>query len=75
MNEAPKGLEYYKTADEYVAAWREFVAPFEKALGVRAHAYDPGVAFKRTDGHHDTLDMPAWALVLLRPYLLPDEEG
>jgi hypothetical protein len=50
MNEAPKGLEYYKTADEYVAAWREFVAPFEKALGVRAHAYDPGVAFKRTDG-------------------------
>ena len=48
-----------KHEGEFVEAWRKFVEPIEKATGIKAYGFDPGVAF-RSEELGITLELPSW---------------
>lgn len=65
-------LKGKKNEQRFVDAWKEFAEPIEKATGIKAYGYDPGILF-RSKERQETLDLPNWFIERINNALTKSE--
>lgn len=74
MYRLPDGSDT-KSQKKYLAAWRDFAAPFE-AAGLVLHSFDPGIAFHSPEHPMaNIVSLPIWAARKLHDALAPQGDA